>query len=96
MRTPLIARVTALQDHLGLMNDADVTASMARTFLVEHAGDLSAAESGGDRPLPGRPREGGRATASDDRADRGAASPASGSGGRSDGSSPPSSDPEVT
>ena len=42
---PLIARVTALQDHLGLMNDADVTASMTRTFLVEHAGDLSAHES---------------------------------------------------
>jgi CHAD domain-containing protein len=42
---PLIARVTALQDHLGLMNDADVTASMTRTFLVEHAGDLSAPES---------------------------------------------------
>ena len=38
---PLIARVTALQDHLGLMNDADVPASMARTFLVEHAGELS-------------------------------------------------------
>ena len=43
--TPLLARVTALQDHLGLMNDADVAASMARTFLVEHAGDLSALES---------------------------------------------------
>ncbi len=42
---PLIARVTALQDHLGLMHDADVTATMARTFLVEHAGDLSALES---------------------------------------------------
>ena len=27
------------------MNDADVAASMARTFLVEHAGDLSALES---------------------------------------------------
>jgi triphosphatase len=42
---PLIARVTALQDHLGLMNDADVTASMTRTFLVEQAGNLSALES---------------------------------------------------
>jgi triphosphatase len=42
---PLIAKVTALQDHLGLMNDADVTASMTRTFLVEHTGDLSAPES---------------------------------------------------
>ena len=42
---PLITRVTALQDHLGLMNDADVSASMARTFLVEHAGELSQLES---------------------------------------------------
>ncbi len=42
---PIIARVTALQDHLGLLNDAHVTASMARTFLVEHAADLSQAES---------------------------------------------------
>ena len=42
---PLIARVTALQDHLGLMHDADVAASMARAFLVAHAGDLSAQES---------------------------------------------------
>jgi CHAD domain-containing protein len=41
----LIARVTALQDHLGLMNDADVTASMTRTFLLEHAADLSAPQT---------------------------------------------------
>lgn len=54
----LIARVTALQDHLGLMNDADVTASMARTFLVDHAGDLSALESGAiGRYLVDRERE---------------------------------------
>jgi CHAD domain-containing protein len=44
---PLIARVTALQDHLGLMHDADVAASMSRTFLVEHGADLSGAESSG-------------------------------------------------
>lgn len=37
----LVPRVVALQDHLGLMHDADVAASMARTFLVEHGGDLS-------------------------------------------------------
>ncbi len=56
--TPLIARVTALQDHLGLMNDADVSASMARTFLVEHAGDLSALESAAiGRYLVSRERE---------------------------------------
>jgi len=42
---PLISRVTALQDHLGLMNDADVAASMARTFLVEHAAASSETES---------------------------------------------------
>jgi CHAD domain-containing protein len=42
---PLIAKVTALQDHLGLMNDANVAASLARTFLVEHAGELSNIES---------------------------------------------------
>ena len=42
---PLIARVTDLQDHLGLLNDADVTSSMTRTFLVEHSGTLSAAEN---------------------------------------------------
>ena len=41
----LIERITALQDHLGFMHDADVSASMARTFLVDHAGDLSSLES---------------------------------------------------
>jgi CHAD domain-containing protein len=55
---PLIARVTALQDHLGLMHDADVTASLARTFLVEHAGDLSGLESAAiGRYLVDRERE---------------------------------------
>jgi CHAD domain-containing protein/adenylate cyclase class IV len=42
---PLIGRVTALQDHLGLMHDADVAAHLARTFLVEQAGSLGALES---------------------------------------------------
>ena len=42
----LIARVTALQDHLGLLNDADVAAHLARDFLVEQAGSLSDVESG--------------------------------------------------
>lgn len=55
---PLIARVTALQDHLGLMNDASVAAAMARTFLVEHAGDLSATENAAiGRYLVDRERE---------------------------------------
>jgi triphosphatase len=38
----LVPRVVALQDHLGLMHDADVAASMARTFLVEHGADVDA------------------------------------------------------
>jgi CHAD domain-containing protein len=42
---PLIARVTDLQDHLGLLNDADVASSMTRTFLVEHSGTLSQTEN---------------------------------------------------
>jgi len=54
----LIAKVTALQDHLGLLNDASVAASMARTFLVEHAGDLSGLESAAiGRYLVSRERE---------------------------------------
>jgi CHAD domain-containing protein len=56
--SPLIARVTTLQDHLGLMNDADVSASMARTFLVEHAGELSPLEGAAiGRYLVSRERE---------------------------------------
>lgn len=55
---PLIERVTVLQDHLGLMNDANVSGSMARTFLVEHAGDLSELESAAiGRFLVSRERE---------------------------------------
>ncbi len=55
---PLIARVTAMQDHLGLMNDADVSARLARTFLVEHAGELSGLESAAiGRYLVSRERE---------------------------------------
>ena len=54
----LIARVTALQDHLGLMHDADVSAHLARDFLVEHAGSLSDAESSAiARYLVNRERE---------------------------------------
>jgi CHAD domain-containing protein len=56
--TPIIERVTALQDHLGLMHDADVSASMARAFLVEHAGELSSIESAAiGRYLVNRERE---------------------------------------
>ena len=39
----LIERVTALQDHLGLLHDADVAATLARTFLVERSAHLAPA-----------------------------------------------------
>ena len=55
---PLIARVTALQDHIGLMHDADLTASLARTFLVEHGSSLSQVETSAiGRYLVDRERE---------------------------------------
>jgi CHAD domain-containing protein len=41
----LVTRVVALQDHLGMLHDADVGASMARNFLVDRAGNLSSVES---------------------------------------------------
>jgi CHAD domain-containing protein len=54
----LIARVTALQDHLGELNDANITAGMARSFLVENAGGLSSLESAAiGRYLVSRERE---------------------------------------
>ena len=39
----LIERVTALQDHLGMLHDADVAAGLARSFLVERSAVLSPA-----------------------------------------------------
>jgi CHAD domain-containing protein len=54
----LISRVVALQDHLGAMNDAEVGAHMARAYLVEHAGDLTDAQSSAiSRYLVARERE---------------------------------------
>ncbi len=54
----LITRVTALQDHLGLLNDADLAASMTRTFLVDRAGQLASPESAAiGRYLVDRERE---------------------------------------
>lgn len=38
----VIARVTALQDHLGALNDADIAAHLVREYLVEHGGRLPA------------------------------------------------------
>jgi CHAD domain-containing protein len=43
--TPLIGRIVSLQDHLGFMNDAEVAATMARTFLVEHGNELTEAQA---------------------------------------------------
>lgn len=41
----LVPRVVALQDHLGLLHDADVAAGLARHFLVDEGSRLSAAET---------------------------------------------------
>ena len=55
---PLIARVVALQDHLGLLNDADVAAHMARAFLVDRGSRVSEAEAAAiGRYLVSRERE---------------------------------------
>ena len=55
---PVIEKVVALQDHVGWLHDADVAAALARSFLVEHAGDLSEAESAAiGRYLVDRERE---------------------------------------
>jgi CHAD domain-containing protein len=42
---PLIARVVALQDHLGLLHDADVTIALTRQFLVERGTTLTRDQS---------------------------------------------------
>ncbi len=55
---PVIEKVVALQDHLGWLHDADVAAGLARSFLVEHAGDLDEVESAAiGRYLVDRERE---------------------------------------
>ena len=55
---PVIEKVVALQDHLGWLHDADVAAGLARQFLVEHAGDLTEAQSAAiGRYLVDRERE---------------------------------------
>jgi CHAD domain-containing protein len=41
----LLARVVALQDHLGLLHDADVATKLARDLLVARAGELSKPET---------------------------------------------------
>ncbi len=42
---PLVERVVGLQDHLGLLHDADVAAQLVRAFLVERGAELSKDES---------------------------------------------------
>ena len=64
---PLIARVTALQDHLGLMNDADVVGLDGPDVPRRARRRAVAARERGDRPLPRQPRARGRAAAPDDR-----------------------------
>lgn len=55
---PVIEKVVALQDHLGWLNDADVAASLARQYLVQHAGTLTELESAAiGRYLVDRERE---------------------------------------
>jgi CHAD domain-containing protein len=41
----LLARVVALQDHLGLLHDADVATKLARDLLVARSGELSKPET---------------------------------------------------
>jgi CHAD domain-containing protein len=75
--TALVGRVVALQDHLGLMHDADVAASMARTFLVERSSGLTGAQSAAiGRYLMSREREVARLRRSVGRPWRGVAGPA--------------------
>ena len=55
---PLIEKVVAMQDHLGLMNDAEVAAMKARALLVARSGTLSDAETAAvARYLTSRERE---------------------------------------
>ena len=42
--TDLVARIVALQDHLGELHDADVAARLTREFLAEHAVELAPAQ----------------------------------------------------
>lgn len=73
----VIEKIVALQDHLGWLHDADVAAHLARTFLVEHAGQLSEAESAGiGRYLVDRERELARLRRTVGPAWRGVSSPA--------------------
>jgi CHAD domain-containing protein len=75
--TALVARVVALQDHLGLMHDADVAASMSRTFLVERSSSFSGAQAAAiGRYLVSREREVARLRRSVGRPWRGVAGPA--------------------
>jgi len=55
---PLIEKVVALQDYMGLMNDADVSAAKARALLVARSGTLSDVQTAAiARYLASRERE---------------------------------------
>ena len=49
----LVARVTEMQDHLGLLNDADVAAHTSRAFLATHAARLALRLAAGGGAVPG-------------------------------------------
>ena len=54
----LLRRIVALQDHLGAMNDAEVSATMARAFLVDRGAELTEAQTAAiSRYLVSRERE---------------------------------------
>jgi CHAD domain-containing protein len=74
---PLVARIVALQDHLGAMNDAHVAAGMARSLLVEHGARLSTDEGAAiGRYLVDREREAIRLSRAAGRPFRAVAGPA--------------------
>jgi CHAD domain-containing protein len=74
---PLVARIVAMQDHLGAMNDAHVAAGMARSLLVEHGARLSTDEGAAiGRYLVDREREAMRLSRAAGRPFRAVAGPA--------------------
>ncbi len=54
----IVAEIVRVQDHLGLLNDADVAAAQARLWLIEHAAGIDPAVAGAvGRYLRGREAE---------------------------------------
>jgi CHAD domain-containing protein len=68
----VLPRIVALQDHLGALHDAEVSAARARAFLVESSGQITEAETAAiGRYLTSREREMGRLRRTAGRAWRG-------------------------